>query len=96
MRFGYRLSWLRITLTNLLRRPMQNYYCGGGPEVFRETLLHVPFNMFPVLRPLIRPLRPIWRPLLTTVEGVLAGIRWGQMHLYWAILRLRGRTPHRR
>ena len=95
MRFGYRLSWLRITLTNLLRRPMQNYYCGGSPEVFRETLLHIPFNMFPVLRPLIRPLRPIWRPLLTTVEGVLAGIRWGQMQLYWAILRLRGRTPHR-
>ncbi|MHB1218457.1 MAG: hypothetical protein ACYC1L_09715 [Alphaproteobacteria bacterium] len=66
--FNYRLSWLKITLTNLLRRPMQNYWCGGGPAVLRETILHIPFNMFPFLRPLIKPLRPVWKPVLWGVE----------------------------
>ena len=72
LRFRYRLSWSKITLTNLLRRPMQNYWCGGGPAVLRETILHIPFNMFPFLRPLIKPLRPVWKPVLWGVEGLMS------------------------
>lgn len=49
--FPYRLSWLRITAINWLRRPMQNYYGGGGPEIWRETVLNIPFHFFPSLHP---------------------------------------------
>ena len=50
--YSYKLSWLRITLTNLLRRPLQNYYCGGGRDILLETILNIPFQiLFPNISP---------------------------------------------
>ncbi|MDB3896038.1 RNA-binding protein [Alphaproteobacteria bacterium] len=36
--YSYKLSWVRITLINRLRRPLQNYYCGGGKEILFATV----------------------------------------------------------
>ena len=49
LRWSYRCPALKIALQNMLRRPMRNYYGGGGPEIYRETLLNIPFFYFPVL-----------------------------------------------
>ena len=51
LRFPYRLSWLRITWTNWIRHPMQNYYGGDGPEIWHETFVNIPFYFFPSLHP---------------------------------------------
>lgn len=89
MRYDYSLSKLRISLTNLVRRPMQNYWCGGGAGVFRETLLNVPFAMVPPMRVLIPPFRPVLKGVVRLLEGCWRVYRWLRMQAGWIFRRKR-------
>lgn len=89
MRYRYRLSRLRIGLRNLWRRPMQNYWCGGGPEVLRETILNIPFNLFPPLKRIRGLLRPFYRPVLRAAEAGVRAAGWLRMQARWAMVRRR-------
>ena len=89
MRYDYSLNKLRISLTNFVRRPMQNYWCGGGAGVFRETLLNVPFNMCPPLRVVIPPLRPLLKGVVRLLEGAWRAFRWLRMQAGWVFRRRR-------